>query len=82
MACWNDEDGHCCWINGKVCPYLEENTIEGRRWACGLLREHGDWEKVYQTEGYRRDVQPTLDRIGWGQCGEYPGDNICGECGR
>lgn len=79
MTCKDYGDDHCCWINGKVCSYLEEHTVEGRRWACGLFRKLGSWEKVYETEEYKRDIKPLMDRIGC-QCGEYPGDGICAVC--
>ncbi len=74
MICTGNNMDHCCWINGAVCPYLEENTVEGRRWACGLLRELGSWEAVYASNEYQTtdaaamfvDVWP-----GFG-CGDWP----------
>lgn len=83
MACWDWKRGHCCWIDGKVCQFLEENTISGRRWACKLKRIHGTWEEVYKTEDYQTHIQPMWDRRGGGSCGSYPGPGeTCGECGR
>ena len=77
MACWDDGDDHCCWIDGHVCTYLEEWTVQGRRWSCRLYREQGSWLAVYQTTEYQRDVQPTMTRIGI-NCGEY--GPTCGVC--
>ena len=74
MICHGNNDSHCCWINGVECPYLEENTVEGRRWACGLLRELGSWEKVYRSTRYRRtDAGKWFKKAypGFG-CGDWP----------
>lgn len=78
----NDED-HCCWIDGNVCPHLEENTVEGRRWACGLRRELGSWEAVHVDVRYLTDVQPCWDRVDpEGACGEFPAPGKrCATCG-
>lgn len=72
--CHGNGSDHCCWINGKVCPHLEENTVPGRRWACGLLRVHGDWETVYQTPEYQATDAATWfasSHPGYG-CGDWP----------
>ena len=83
MICDGNSDDHCCWIQGKVCPHLRENVVEGRRWACGLLVELGSWDKVHSDERYLRDVQPMWTKRGSGDCGSYPGvGNICGSCGK
>lgn len=47
----NNED-HCCYIAGKPCTYLEENTEPGFRWTCGLRRELGDWDVVLADPRY------------------------------
>lgn len=61
---------HCCWINGRVCPYLEEGTVEGRRWVCGLLRELGSWAAVYTDPRYQTtDAAQYLAPFG---CGDWP----------
>jgi hypothetical protein len=64
---------HCCWIDGAPCRFLEEWTVSGRRWACGLMRELGSWDAVHADSGYVEFVQPTYDRLfpGYG-CGDYP----------
>jgi hypothetical protein len=80
MGCRDTGAEHCCWIDGKVCTYLEEHTVADRRWVCGLFRIHGAWSRVYQTAGYIRDVKPTMDRLGVG-CGEWPAENVtCAAC--
>lgn len=46
--------------------YLEENTIPGRRWVCGLMRENGqDWQRVLDDERYKRDVVPLYRKFVW-----------------
>jgi hypothetical protein len=50
--------GHCCWIKGKVCEFLIENPSgvqtpdQDRRFACGLMVELGDWDKVHADPRY------------------------------
>jgi hypothetical protein len=52
-SCHGNGERHCCHYRGEVCKYLEEHTVVGRRWACGLLREYGSWKGVYASEEYR-----------------------------
>lgn len=83
-ACDGTGSGHCCWLGGSVCDYLEENTVPGRRWACGLLRELGSWDLVYADPRYEA-VRQALDRnpslVGV-VCGDWPRPGeTCGECG-
>lgn len=73
MECHGNGPDHCCYING-VCPYLEENTVPGRRWACGLYREHGTWQAVYQDPQWRTShIKAWFDEThpGYG-CGDWP----------
>lgn len=82
-VCHGNADDHCCWLQGAVCPHLEEHTVPGRRWACGLLRRLGDWESVIASDAYRQDVAPALEPLGytcrdWPQ--NYPG-MVCRTCG-
>lgn len=63
MACHGNGAEHCCWFAGKQCQYVEENTVDGRRWACGLLVELGDWDKVLTDPRYLTNVQPQFDAI-------------------
>jgi hypothetical protein len=51
--CHGNAEEHCCYVAGEVCPYLEENTVSGRRWACGLLRRLGSWDAVNRSDEYR-----------------------------
>ena len=57
-SCAGNADDHCCYIDGKACLYLEENTVPGRRWACGLRRELGGWDAVLASDRYKTDVEP------------------------
>lgn len=47
MACGNQED-HCCYF-GDPCEFLEKNTMPDRIWACGLRRQYGSWDAVYES---------------------------------
>lgn len=60
-ACTGNGEDHCCYFNGLACPHIEENTVPGRRWACGLLRELGDWDQVIASDRYQQAVQPLFD---------------------
>lgn len=51
--CHGNGKKHCCWIEGEVCEYLEENTVPGRRWACGLYREMGSWDAVHKSKEHK-----------------------------
>jgi hypothetical protein len=53
-----------------VCQFLEENTIPGRRWACGLLRELGSWEAVHADVRYA-PIQAVWNRVGIESCGAW-----------
>ena len=62
-TCHGNGDKHCCWFKGVLCPYLEEYTVDGRRWACGLLRERGTWDKVLKDPRYKGAVQALFDTV-------------------
>jgi len=84
MRCHGLGADHCCYVDGAPCRFLEEGTVPGRRWACGLRRELGSWERVHADPRYRAHVQPMWDRLGdgSGSCGGYPGPGVtCGTCG-
>jgi len=53
MICPGNGEKHCCWVGGAVCPHLEENTVEGRRWACGLLMKYGSWAEMNNSPEYK-----------------------------
>ena len=85
MPCLGNRDDHCCWIKGTPCPHLEENTVEGRRWACGLRRKLGNWDDVITSPEYLADVAPHFEPKGM-NCRDWPdgtGGNAytCAECG-
>jgi hypothetical protein len=66
MACSGNSVDHCCIFNGIVCEYLEENSVPGRRWACGLMREMGeDWDKVITSEAYIQNIVPLYKKHIW-----------------
>ena len=62
-TCTGNGEDHCCYFKGKACPELEENTVPGRRWACGLYRKTGDWDNVIASDRYKEAVQPLWDSI-------------------
>lgn len=53
---------HCCYPDGVRCQFLVEN-VEGRKYACGLMAELGDWDKVLTDPRYQ-PVQAIWDRTG------------------
>ena len=83
MICQGNLNDHCCWINGKVCPFLEENTVQERRWACGLYRELGSWNSVHSDSRYLEHIRPMFEK--WRpdrNCGEWLYENeMCNTCG-
>jgi hypothetical protein len=82
-ACHGNGDTHCCYVAGQVCRFLEENTVPGRRWACGLRRTLGSWAAVHADAGYQEHVQPHWDAAGITSCGAWgPGTGQCCYAGR
>jgi hypothetical protein len=84
--CPGNTKDHCCYVNGVRCPFLEENTVEGRRWACGLRRKLGSWEKVHQDKGYLTLVKPHWENAHGimenYNCGDWPPPGVpCPTCG-
>lgn len=57
----------CCYLPGGVhpifgmgvCPFLEVDTVPGRRWVCGLRRELGSWDAVHVDDRYMAVVRPV-----------------------
>lgn len=73
MSCDGQAEDHCCYVNGTVCTFLEEHTVPGRRWACGLLRVQGSWEAVYALPEWQEKVKPMFDAFWPGKgCGDWP----------
>ena len=53
MRCFGRNfDDHCCYVNGAVCPFLEENSERGQRWSCQLRRETGSWSAAVADPRY------------------------------
>jgi len=53
MECFGRNlNDHCCYIEGKQCPFLEENTERGQRWSCQLRRETGSWDAAIADPRY------------------------------
>lgn len=72
MECHGLGEEHCCYLDGEVCPFLEEGTVPGRRWACGLYRELGSWDAVHNSATYRDTVAPVVLRLANANCGDWP----------
>jgi hypothetical protein len=71
-------------MGAEACQYLEEYTVPGRRWACGLYRQHGDWQKVHIDPRYLANVKPYWDttELAGQECGEWPRPGVsCPVCG-
>lgn len=79
-------DNHCCWLNGKICPFLEENTEDDYRWSCGLRRELNSWDAVLDDSRYTEVLVPFWNdyeqRTGIrSNCKDWPGPGQkCGTC--
>ncbi len=77
-------DDHCCYIKGKVCPFLEENTEKGFRWSCGLRRKLGSWDAVLANPEYQRVTAgawaPGVNCRDWPDGGGWNGIG-CSKCG-
>ena len=82
-SCTGNTDDHCCYF-GSACQHVEENTVEGRRWACGLHRVYGSWEAVYASDEWD-GVLTTAVSVGLPstyKCGEWPTvGTTCATCG-
>ena len=84
MPCLGTKDDHCCYVNGKACCFLEENTVPGRRWACGLRRELGDWDLVIASDRYQQAVAPYFGEMNcrdWPDATSGPNSFVCEHCG-
>ncbi len=74
-------DDHCCYISGKVCQFLEENTEKGFRWSCQLRRELGNWDDVLNDERYKNGPGAHFAKQGI-NCRDFPDPeyNGCSQC--
>ena len=53
MQCFGRNfDDHCCYVKGKPCPFLEENSEPDHRWSCQLRRETGSWDAAIADPRY------------------------------
>jgi len=66
---------HCCYVNGQTCPFLQVDGPSGRRFACGLYVELGDWDAVHADPRYVASVKPHWDAAGVVGCGPWFGCN-------
>jgi hypothetical protein len=64
------DGGHCCYVNGVVCDFLELETMSGRNFVCGLRRELGSWSAVHTDPRYQ-PIQAEWDKVGISSCGEW-----------
>lgn len=71
----DSEGDHCCYVGGVACNYLVVDGPTGRRYACGLFTELGDWALVESDPRYVADVQPTWTAAGVYGCGDWMGAN-------
>jgi len=63
--------------------FLEENTVEGRRWACSLRCELGSWEAVHADRRYLEGPGKFLMNHSGVYCGDWPPKGqTCGACGQ
>ena len=81
MPCHGNTVDHCCWLVGKPCIYLEENTVSDRHWVCGLRRRLGNWDAVLMSNEYKTNVAPKLNT--GINCRDWPDKPLtkCFECG-
>lgn len=72
--CQGNSEDHCCHLGMMgVCKYLEEDTMEGRKWVCSLYKELDSWEAVHSDERYLMDVRPFWESFDPElNCGSWP----------
>ena len=81
MACSGNSVDHCCIFAGEVCQFLEIDTVPGRHWVCGLMRELEDWDKVITDVRYITDIIPLMEKHIWPHydvkydCKTWPSDS-------
>lgn len=71
-------DDHCCYVDGRVCQFLEEGTESGYRWSCGLRRELGSWDAVLEDPRYQ-PLRAHFESKGY-NCKTWP-NGPCNTCG-
>jgi hypothetical protein len=78
-GCHGNGPDHCCYLpdSGELCPFLEEWTVAGRRWACRLRRELGSWRAVHADSRYKRVVHYPSGYTGGTSCGTWRVEGVC-----
>lgn len=87
QGCHGNGADHCCYWPDPVtreqlvCPFLEQNTVPGRRWACGKRRILGSWSAVHADPEYinvvgnlwqnANEIWQALWMVGL-RCGSWP----------
>ncbi len=82
MQCYcRNTETHCCYVNGKPCKFLEENTEPGQRWSCQLRRERGSWAAAIVDPRYMRGRDApgkAFAATEYKDCEQFQ----CAECGQ
>lgn len=83
MATCKAQTGHCCWLDGVVCPFLRDDGIDtSRRWVCTFRERLGSWEAVHSDPEYLDTIGPVMMGLTGVLCGDWPTRNErCNECG-
>lgn len=74
MVCNRALEDHCCYLKGKTCRYLREDTGTPR-WTCTLREKYGNWDDVHKDSGYLEHVKPTWTELSIKDCGDYTCEN-------
>ena len=72
---------HCCSVPNSMdpmdgshdCPHLVIDGPTGRRYACGLYTELGDWALVHADPRYLAEPGAMWDQRGVDHCGDWMG---------
>lgn len=82
-SCTGNNSDHCCYVDGVACKHLIVDVVPGRKYACGLRHELGNWDAVYADPRYA-EIQAVWDAgsLAGYKCGEWPAPRfVCGTCG-
>ena len=78
MKCYGRNlNDHCCYVNNKPCPFLEENIQAGYRWSCKLRRKTGSWKATIVDPRYN-DISKIFAQYSYKNCKNYQ----CEDCGK
>lgn len=86
--CGSNPTDHCCYVNGKTCPFLRTTdqrtrAEDGFYWKCALRAKLGSWAEVHTHHLYLKYVKPRWEEIGMEDCGDYPvPGKVCRTCGK